>query len=71
MPNPTPTSSPPFRAFTALNQLEKDDPAEFDALMTKLEKNMEEEAAKQGIDIEAARKKADEWIKEVSRSGPR
>jgi len=39
--------------------------------MTKLEKNMEEEAAKQGIDIEAARKKADEWIKEVSRSGPR
>ncbi|GMI19575.1 hypothetical protein TrRE_jg1205 [Triparma retinervis] len=50
-------------AFEALSKLEKDDPVEFDLLMTKLEDNMKEEAAKSGIDLEAAQKKADEWIK--------
>ncbi|GMH82499.1 hypothetical protein TL16_g09279 [Triparma laevis f. inornata] len=50
-------------AFDMLAKLEKDDPDAFDEIMTKLETDMKKQAEEQGIDLEEAQKKADDFIK--------
>ena len=47
-----------------MNMLEKTDPAKFDEVMTALEKDMEERAKEQGIDLDAAKAKVDKMMEE-------